>query len=370
MKNLILCNLVLSVLVSISQADELAPLDPPYTNLVHPKVVQLNTISDVTSLFRTQKTSVESVIAQQSAVKSQVERGTCSIFSATAMLEHLLIQQGQFQTDLDLSEEWLQYLISQSTTGEGSYSTKNFEALKQYGQPFEKSYPYIGQSWKDATYGDAQKRCGHLSSYNLQKCLVAHRDPALLHIDEEYLYDINSAYYDMDFFYAKREAAFNRDRFFQPTATYKTLWDTAKIKSLLDAGIPVTLDITFFYGAWAHRVSEELGIFRDMNQWAQGLVTFPESGSMDASKSGSKAAGHSVLVVGYDDSRVVEYTMNMTDGTKKTFQRKGVYYFKNSWGSSNFGTQTTIGNQIYPGYGMITQDYANQYGSFFSFSLK
>lgn len=370
MKTIILSIVIFSLNSLTVFADEMAPLDPPYQNLQHPKVEKKFIFADTTTFQIKQKVTFETVVGQQSSVKSQVERGTCSIFSATALLEHLLIKQGE-QNTLDLSEEYLQYLVSQTTTGEGSYSSRNFDLLISNGQPYESSLPYIGYKWNDLFAYGAQEKCGHLSDKpTLPNCLVAHRDPALLNLADEYLLDYNSVYYDPQFYMARTEAKQNKEKFFKASAQRDTLWSTVVIKEKLDQGIPLVLDVSFYYGSWNHRTSEELGIYRDMNLWEQGVVTYPEEGTMDRLKSSSKPAGHSVLIVGYDDERVIEFTTNMADGTTKTFKRKGVYYFKNSWGATNFGVTTTVGNQIYPGYGMITQDYANQYGSFHSLTLE
>lgn len=369
MKTLFISLLIFSFSGLTVFADEVAPLDPPYQNLQHPKVVKKFIFADATIFRAKPKVTVETVIAQQSPVKSQIERGTCSIFSATALLEHLLIKRGD--TNVDLSEEWLQYLVSQGTSSEGSYSSKNFDLLMSYGSPAEETLPYIGAKWNDLNAVGAQERCGHLAeSPTLPNCLVAHRDPALLKLSDEYLLDFNSSAYDPQFYFARTEAKQNKEKFFKPTSKRDSLWNTAVIKERLDQGVPVILDISFYYGAWNHRVAEELGINRDMDLWAQGIVTYPEDGTMDRQMSPTKTAGHSVVIVGYDDDRVIEFTTNMADGTMKTFKRKGVYYFKNSWGASNFGVTTTIGNQIYSGYGVITQDYANQYGGFHTLTLE
>lgn len=141
------------------------------------------------------------------------------------------------------------------------------------------------------------------------------------------------------------------------------------MKSLLAAGIPVTLDITFYYGAWNHREASDLGINRDIDAWNHGVVGFPEPGSVDEASSRTKPAGHSILLVGYDDRAIVQTHVQMSDGTEKDFTYTGVYYFKNSWGTSSFGSQFSIEGSAYAGYGAITQKYAHAYGSFFQFPL-
>ena len=59
----------------------------------------------------------------------------------------------------------------------------------------------------------------------------------------------------------------------------------------------------------------------------------------------SICSGHSILVVGYDDNKIVEKTIKMADGKMKKFTYKGVYYFKNSWGTSSFGRDFEIASK-------------------------
>ena len=362
MKYLLLLALLATQTIAFANEDG-AFLDKPYKNLRHPKVDE---VRDVLNLAA--KNNTLAVIAKQSAVKSQMNRGTCSIFSATALLESLLvINKVAKDTRVDLSEEWLQYLISQTTTEEGSTSPDNFRALKQYGQPSETAMPYIGDSWEEARNDEANRRCGHLKASRLQQCLVAHRDPALLKASEEDLTNPNATTYDPEFLAARKEAFANRQRFFHGSTTGGSgyLTNTNQIKAQLDKGIPLALDIDFYYGAWNHREAEGLGINRDIKLWNKGFVSYPEKGSADREYSLNDPAGHSVVVVGYDDNATITFDAKMLDGSTKKFTRKGVYYIKNSWGTAGFGSEFTLGGKKFPGYGAISQDYAHEFGQFF-----
>jgi C1A family cysteine protease len=144
----------------------------------------------------------------------------------------------------------------------------------------------------------------------------------------------------------------------------------SEARGLLDSGRPVTLDIDFYYGAWNHRKATEYGISRDQSQWEAGIVGYPESDTIDEQQSRIHRAGHSIVIVGYDDSVEVTTQIAMTDGSTKTFTRKGVYYFKNSWGTEKFGVKFSVEGKNFPGYGMITQDYAHDYGQFYKFGWK
>ncbi|MBK7961490.1 MAG: hypothetical protein IPK04_10000 [Bdellovibrionales bacterium] len=78
----------------------------------------------------------------------------------------------------------------------------------------------------------------------------------------------------------------------------------------------------------------------------------------------------SIVLVGYDDNVEVTVDSLMDDGTTKSFTYRGVYYFKNSWGTDKFGVQFSLNGKVYPGYGMITQKYAHDFGQFFQMLVK
>ena len=146
------------------------------------------------------------------------------------------------------------------------------------------------------------------------------------------------------------------------------------MKELLRAGKSVLLDIDFYYGAWNHRIAEDplIGLTRNMDHWRQGIVSYPERNSKDRINSRKKPAGHSILLVGYDDSVEVTTVQPIRRGSAsresfkdRTFVQKGVYYFKNSWGTTSFGSTATIDGVAAPGYGAIVQKHAHQDGQFF-----
>lgn len=344
---------------------DVAPLDHAYKHLRHPRVSILG-LADTEQLPA--KSDTLALIAKQTPIRNQAARGSCSIFSSTALLESMLIVNGKADASVDLSEEWLQYLIAQNSTDEGSTSPANFDALHEYGSPSEEKMPYIGHTWASLDDDGARERCGKTKGSALKHCLVGHRDPALLAIADNLL---ASGQGDADFLAARNEAAANKAKFFTADGEQKSgiISGTDEIKKLLAQGIPVTLDIDFYYGAWNHRLATKMGISRDINNWQKGIVGYPEQGSMDLAHSHDEMAGHSVVVVGYDDTREISYTIKMTDGSMKSFTRKGVYYFKNSWGTDNFGPDTQIDGQNVPGYGVMSQDYANEYGQFFQLAL-
>jgi hypothetical protein len=351
---------------TIAKAEREPILDKKYRNIKPP-------LTDARGRSRTLPSVFETVYRKQTPVQSQGSRGTCSIFSAIGLLESMMvIKHGEDARKLNLSEEFLEYLAVRTSTSDGSSSTANFGYLRDYGTPLESTWNYVGQTWEELGDGDSREFCGHIptgESKRLRGCLLAHRDPKLLNAKDADLLSRDNTpgdLYDPKFVEARNEAAKIRDTKIRSAIT-GSFWvgRESEVKALLSRGVPVTLDIDFYYGAWNHSKAASYGIGRDMDQWAKGIVNYPERGSMDRQESVKHGAGHSVVIMGFDNIREVITKVKMTDGSVKEFKRKGVYYFKNSWGTGSFGTQFEAAGIRAPGYGMITQDYAHEFGAFY-----
>ena len=346
-----------------------AYLDPAYKGLIHPRTIarkkQMGLLDVTTNL--PSRSDVAALMSKQSVVKSQGARGTCSIFSATALLESMMIiREGANPAKIDLSEEWLEHLITRQRTSDGSTSNANFYAYARNGATSEQMMPYIGEDWTKVSSSLKDQRCGLAPQELLVSCQISHYDPRLLAASDAELTNSASALYAPEFAAARSDARAFRQKYLDGKMVNIRYMDEDEAKRNLLAGIPVTLDIDFFYGAWNHRVATNLGINRNMEHWAKGIIGYPEPGSKDYNHSHDEPAGHSVLLVGYDDKMVVTTTSLMEDGTERTFTYRGVYYFKNSWGTASFGVDFNVDGKSSAGYGMITQRYAHQYGQFFS----
>ncbi|MDO9181550.1 MAG: C1 family peptidase [Bacteriovorax sp.] len=351
----------LGLLSSIASAqDDGAYLDSKYQNLVHPKSVK-NSMNKAFPISDT-----KAVIAYQSPIRSQASRGTCSIFSATAYLEGLLIKKG-INASLDLSEEWLQYTAVRNKSSDGSSAWDNFAAIRDYGMVSEQSLPYIGEDWTEVFNPLKDQRCGKLLGPVQKSCFIVHRDPNLLNLTD---IQINALYADKEFINARKEALDFKNKNIKFSSTNFSLYNVSDVKNLLSSGTPVVLEVDFYYGSWNHREADQFGIGRNLDHWSKGIVTFPEAGSLDETQSKKHPAGHSILVVGYDDNKIIEKTIKMANGTTQKFTYKGVYYFKNSWGTSSFGKDFQINGVNFPGYGMIVAKYAEEIGQFFQMPLK
>src|SRR5690606_8425707 len=149
-------------------------------------------------------------------------------------------------------------------------------------------------------------------------CLIVHFDPANRYRSDAELLDETKPWYSPEFVNARTEGQqFKTENL--TTATYGSIYSTSQVKALLDQGIPVILEQDFYYGSWNHRTADSLNIGRNLDHWSKGIVGYPFPGSMDRQQSPTKRAGHSILLVGYDDDVVIEFPVKMADGTMKTF---------------------------------------------------
>lgn len=358
---------LLSVALNTTLTAQEAPLSAPFGH-------QHGVTEDRQTKNLSPQTNFSAMLELQTPVRDQGARGTCSIFSALGIVESLLIREGLANQDLNLSEQWLSYVTQayRNSAEEGSWSTYNWFLLKRYGLSFEETLPYNMRPLTQAESGLGFERCGHLESEsNRQKvCLAAQYDPQYL--------NSTMASNDQEFDQARTEASELYTSlvrpFFRPisapfSAEYRVR-SLSNIRGLLAQGIPLALELDVFYGAWNHPAATSFGVERDLDHWAKGIVSHAEMGSLDRVESMKNRAGHAVILVGYDDNKIIQRTMKMTNGEERTFTYRGVYYFKNSWGTTSFGRDFEAQGELAPGYGMITYTYAHEKGSFFALPFR
>lgn len=311
------------------------------------------------------RTDILSDIRFHSSVKAQGERNLCTVFATLGVIEALYAKQYPEKKEVDLSEEWLQYLVSvysPSGGGNGSTVATNLQRLKDFGIATEEALPYDSRLWKKDANSLAKKRCSQLTGISETRCLTGHFSPNLLSLPLERLENPSDPSYDKDFLQAYRSARSHK-KTLSPHVSGKTVsWNEAK--AWLAKGVPVTLEINIYYGAWNSSNAIPLDIERDARAFSLGDVNYPERGSRDREVSPQKPARHAVVLIGYDDSVEMTYEKKMMDGSTKTFRRRGVYYFKNSWGTNRFGSHFKVEGKRYPGLGSILQDHANEFGKF------
>jgi C1A family cysteine protease len=270
----------------------------------------------------------EELVALQSSVKSQGARGVCSIFSSVGLMEHLYIKEGT-HLNPDFSEQYLNWSAKVQegafpNTG-GSTASDNLSAVVNYGVVEEDVWPYENDGWTSSN----DEACGEDNKPT--RCYTNGEPPA----------EAESA--------QKWELPSSRWVSTRPD-------DIKAYMSEKEAGVVVGL--TFFYQSWNHG-SSQLPTSDDYSH--NGYVTYPNE--TDKEKSLESRAGHSILLVGWDDTlevqRLDEEGEPMVDGSGEPVMDKGFFIFKNSWGTGGFGKNSPHGD----GYGFISMEYVEEYGS-------
>jgi len=269
------------------------------------------------------------LVATQSPVKSQGSRGVCSIFGTTALMEHLYIVDGTLPMP-DFSEQFLQwsskveYGSFQNTSG--SSANVNINTLNRYGSVLESDWPYESQPWgssdDEACTGDSQP----------VRCYTNGDPPA---------------------------AALDARRWHIPRGR----WINSRARSIkshmFNTNNAVQAGGAFFYQAWNHGRTQldrgtEFRAYRD-----QGYILSPTQADIEDS-SGERRAGHSYLLVGWDDELEVQRIGDdgelLFDESGDPVMEKGFFLFKNSWGTGWAGS-----NPHGAGYGWISYDYVEEH---------
>jgi len=272
------------------------------------------------------------LVALQSPVRNQASRGVCSIFSTVALMEHLYIKEGKLLTP-DFSEHFLQWSVKAElgayTTTEGSNADRNIEAIQRYGIVDESAAPYQTSRWGIGNDARCTGKEQPLACYT-------NGDPS-----------------------ADAKAA---TRYKLPAGR----WVSNKrqsIKAFMSQNRQaVVAGMTFFYQSWNHR-GGPLPVNGDYAR--KGYIVAPNAKDIETAK--EKPAGHSILIVGWDDDLEVpmvdETGAVIKDAAGNPKNEKGFFLIKNSWGTGNFGTENPFG----AGYGWLSmkyvETYANVYGA-------
>jgi subtilisin-like proprotein convertase family protein len=266
------------------------------------------------------------LVALQSPVRSQQRRGVCSIFSGVGLMEHLYVKEGTIAAP-DFSEEFLQWSVKTElgrfSSTEGSNSNYNLQAINRFGIVTESDWPYLGRSWDtnddEACDGDDQPtRC------------YTHGSPP--------------------------QTAMEAQRWHLPRGRWVNSSPNSIKAHMVNKKEAVVVGGTFFYQSWNHRSSE---LSTNNSYWRKGYVTYPNQ--EDRTKSLEKRAGHSYVLVGWDDDLEVQKRDGegklLTDGNGNPINEKGFWLFKNSWGTDSFGVEHEAG----AGYGWISMQYVDEF---------
>ncbi|MEZ4446859.1 MAG: proprotein convertase P-domain-containing protein [Polyangiaceae bacterium] len=263
----------------------------------------------------------------QSPIRNQAARGVCSIFSAVGLMEHLYIKEGTI-TSPDFSEEFLQWSVKvelgRFTNTSGSNSNYNLQAINQYGIVEEALWPYLGRRW---TTSDDAACTGEDDQPT--RCYT-HGDPPA--------------------------AALEAQRFHLPRGRWISSRPNSIKGHMQQTGEAVVVGGTFFYQSWNHRGST---LPVNAEYFRKGYVTAPNDADIQQAK--DKPAGHSFVLVGWDDDLEVQKRDGegqlLTDENGNAVTEKGFWLFRNSWGTSSFGVDNPYG----AGYGWISMDYVEDH---------
>ncbi|HEU5057159.1 MAG TPA: proprotein convertase P-domain-containing protein [Kofleriaceae bacterium] len=277
--------------------------------------------------------SFTDLVAAQSPVKSQGSRGVCSIFSTVGLMEHLYISAGA--DDPDFSEQYLQwsakFQVGAFRNTSGSSASVNLDAVNRFGIVIEQLWPYESVQWGPGNDPDCDPMAdGDEDDEGMPtKCYTNGAPPA---------------------------AAQSGQKFRLPAGRFLSVLD---VKShLKNRRTAVIADLDFFYQSWNHRRST---LPTNRGYWDQGYVLYPND--TDKRVSLEKRAGHSIVLVGWDDTLEVpivdENGEQVIGSNGEPVVERGFYLFKNSWGTAGFGIQNDHG----AGYGWISQRYVREFGS-------
>ncbi|MCS6857736.1 MAG: hypothetical protein NZM37_08500, partial [Sandaracinaceae bacterium] len=272
------------------------------------------------------------LLSIQSPVRNQGRRGTCTIFSTTALMESLYIREGTIPNP-DFSEQFLQWStkveLGRFRNSEGSNNEANLQAISRFGIVEEMYWPYEPIPWGP----DRDPACGMPEEMRPVRCFTNGDPPP---------------------------EALRAPRFTLPAGRWINSRPSSIRSYLVNNRLPVVVSGSFFYQAWSHGGSM-LPINPEHRR--RGIVQYPnEADIMDSRK---RPAGHGILIVGYDDDMRVQRIgadgKPEVDANGNPVYEQGFYLFKNSWGP-NWSTEQVPGTTEHPpGYGWISQRYVAEF---------
>jgi subtilisin-like proprotein convertase family protein/C1A family cysteine protease len=272
------------------------------------------------------------LVALQSPIRNQGRRGVCSIFSTVALMEHLYIKEGTI-TNPDFSEQYLQWStkfeVKDFLNTSGSNARTNLEAINRFGLVEENAWKYEANEW-----GTANDPACDGGKTQPTQCYTNGQPP---------------------------DAAKSAKKWYLPAGR----WINHSVRSIkanmATKKTAVVWGADFFYQAWNHGGSS----LKVSNEYKRkGYVTYPsDADKKDSREPETRRAGHSILLIGWDDNLEVPMRDGegkpMVDAEGKPMVEKGFFIFKNSWGTTGFGTESPFG----AGFGYLSFKYVEEFGS-------
>ena len=268
------------------------------------------------------------VVDTQSPVSNQGSRGVCSVFSTVGLMEHLYIKEGTV-SDPQFSEQYLQWAAKFEAgsfpDSSGSNARYNLEAISDHGVVEESLWAYESSPWSAQDDEECQ------GEDRPTRCFTNGHPP---------------------------QEAEDAPRFRLPSGRWIST-RTDDIKSHIhNRQEAVVVGGDFYYQAWNHGASE---LTTNAEYLRNGYVLYPNDADKEYSR--QNRAGHSILLVGWDDELEVERRDGdgevMVDADGEPVTEQGFFIFKNSWGTGGFGANNPHGD----GYGFISYDYVEEFNS-------
>ena len=272
------------------------------------------------------------LLSIQSPVRNQGRRGTCTIFSTTALMESLYIQEGTVMNP-DFSEQFLQWStkteLRRFTDGEGSNNEVNLQAISRFGVVREQDWPYETAAWGPAN----DPMCTGEEEMRPTRCFTNGEPPA---------------------------TALMAQRFTLPAGRWINSRASSIQSYMVNNRLPVVVSGTFFYQAWSHGGSM---LPTSAENKRRGIVQYPSA--EDQTDSRMRPAGHGILLVGFDNEmraqRVNAMGQPEVDAMGQPVYDVGFYLFKNSW-NNTWATEQVPGTTEHPGgFGWISQRYVAEF---------
>jgi C1A family cysteine protease len=272
------------------------------------------------------------LMSLQTPARNQGARGTCSIFAAVGLMEHLYVAAG-WPGEPDFSEQYLQWStkvqLGSFRNTDGSNASTNLRAIHLHGIPEEQYWPYERSAWgvsndPECTGDDRPVRC------------YTNGEPP--------------------------EMAADAEKYRLPSGRWVS---SRSIKAhMTSQHTAVVAGMEFFYQGWNHRLS---GLTTSDHYWREGYVTYPND--EDKVDSREKAAGHAILIVGWDDTLEVPMRDGrgdvVVDDEGNPKMERGFFIFKNSWGTGSFGVNNPYGD----GFGYISMRYIEEFATVYTSDL-
>ena len=272
--------------------------------------------------------SYTDLVRQLTPVRDQGTRGVCTIFTSTALLEHLALRRGAAAPND--SEQLLQWSQKRERPGaehtEASDLGEVMDNLAARGTVAEAAWPYQGKPWVELGHPE----CHGDEATIPVACFTNGEPPA---------------------------AALAAPRQKLPVGRFLR---TSAIKAYLFAQqTPVAIGLEFVDGAWSYPPTEH----RDRpGAWERGEVPYPSARERAeaATATPDGPSGHAVLIVGWDDDYAVPVIGDdgrpVIDAAGHAVLERGFYIFKNSWGTGSWGKANPHG----PGLGLLSQRYVDE----------